>query len=410
MCGGYDNAEVEEAIHGDDAYVEWIGCGGIGFARSTNGGKTFGNSLLLPGSANNCHFASTCSYSWDPSIVVSPGGAVYAGFMYQIANKSISPVVDASTNGGRSFTSSVLPVPDTGVFNWGDRDFLAIGPHNVLYVTWDYGPEYSEIQLVCPPGGSCSFSNGDLNEVIQHSTNGGRTWSAISHVSPGYPDGGADLGPILVQPSGTVDVLFDAMPTAPGTLALSPGSEYFTRSTNEGRTWSAPVMVGGSVGTVATSTWWIDGDLSTDAAGNLYATWDTQGADTDVGWLSYSTDGGRVWSAPIAVSSPTGDVEVLTESSGVARGIADVAWQTPTPSGYATFVRPYELHRGWLTTGALKVSRPYGAPHVWPGDTFGIAPLPDRRATAHGRPVLVTWGSDVPPSPDSEIWAAIASP
>ena len=50
--------------------------------------------------------------------------------------------------------------------------------------------------------------------------------------------------------------------------------------------------------------WWIDGDLALDAGGDLYASWDTQntapdGSPYDVGWLSYSTNHGRTWSAPI---------------------------------------------------------------------------------------------------------------
>jgi hypothetical protein len=40
------------------------------------------------------------------------------------------------------------------------------------------------------------------------------------------------------------------------------------------------------------SEWRIDGDIGIDAAGNLYATWDTQGTNpdgsaNDIGWLSF---------------------------------------------------------------------------------------------------------------------------
>lgn len=40
-CGG-QNAEVEEATAAPDSiYLVWIGCGGIGYSRSTDGGATF---------------------------------------------------------------------------------------------------------------------------------------------------------------------------------------------------------------------------------------------------------------------------------------------------------------------------------------------------------------------------------
>jgi hypothetical protein len=82
------------------------------------------------------------------------------------------------------------------------------------------------------------------------------------------------------------------------------GSELFTSSSDGGKTWSPAVEVGGSAGTISDTEWWIDGDLSKDRAGNLYATWDTQSAsgDSDIGWLSYSTDRGLSWSAPIRVT------------------------------------------------------------------------------------------------------------
>jgi hypothetical protein len=408
-CAGR-NAEVEEAMSGNNVYVEWIGCDGIGFARSTNGGRTYGSAVELPGSAPSvCSVLSCRIYSWDPSIVVSSTGTIYAAFMHGGGGDGFatSPVVDVSTNHGASFQHSyVLPQPG-GAASFGDRDFIAVGAHGELFVTWDYAPIASEIQVQCPPSGSCSYANGDLNIVVQHSTNGGRTWSSILPISPGYPDSGADIAPIVAQPNGTLDVLFQQMPTNTTTLALSPGSEWFTRSTNDGITWSKPIEIGASVGTVSTQTWWIDGDISTDSAGNLYSTWDTQSATKDTGWLSVSKNGGTTWSTPIEVVSSA--VEELTESAGVGKGIVDVAWQTPGSKGYATFVRPYSLTKGWLTK-ALQVSRQYGKPTTWPGDTFGIEALPNAKGGTLGKPVVVTWGSDVTPSPFSEIFSSVATP
>jgi hypothetical protein len=37
-------------------------------------------------------------------------------------------------------------------------------------------------------------------------------------------------------------------------------------------------------------------------AGNLYATWDTQTRRGDIGWLAYSPDHGKTWSALIRVT------------------------------------------------------------------------------------------------------------
>jgi hypothetical protein len=83
---------------------------------------------------------------------------------------------------------------------------------------------------------------------------------------------------------------------------LCPGAgrrahTYFTSSLDGGKTWSAPVRIGPARLTMSLAEWWIDGALGIDAAGNLYATWDTQGATADIGWLAYSTSHGRTWSS-----------------------------------------------------------------------------------------------------------------
>src|SRR5215467_3289984 len=57
-CAG-SSAEVEEAFAPPGyVYAEWIGCGGIGFARSADSGLHFGAPVTVPGSAGG---------SWDPA-------------------------------------------------------------------------------------------------------------------------------------------------------------------------------------------------------------------------------------------------------------------------------------------------------------------------------------------------------
>jgi hypothetical protein len=405
------NAEVEEAVDHRYVYDLWMGCTWIGFARSTDGGQSFGPSLTVPGS-----FSATNpgSYAWDPAITVAPNGVVYAAFMFFNADTQASyPVVAASFDHGASFTQvSSLPIPPftDPEGNWGDRDFIAVAPDGTVYVTWDYGPSESEMQFICSPTGSCGFGAGDLNVVIQKSIDGGRTWTAIHQVSPGFPIGGADLAPIVVQSDGTVDVLYQRYPTDPTTLVFSPGGEYFTRSSDAGETWSTPLKVGPGVGTESLSEWWIDSSLGTDAAGNLYATWDTQSSTSDVGWLSYSTDGGAKWSPAIRVTPSQGNAEQLVEVTGAGPGLAYVAWQTPAaPQGYATYLRPFSIQRGWLTPAPLQVSDKFGDPNIWPGDTFGLATLGGSGLSHVRPPAVLSWGSAVNGRNRSEIFSSVVS-
>jgi hypothetical protein len=396
-CRG-QNAEVEEAVARPRyVYEVWIGCNGIGFARSADGGLHFSAPVTVPGSAG---------FSWDPSIAVGPGGTVYAAFMHMgPGHNGGFPLVDASFNHGRSFpqVSRLIP-PKQG--NWGDRDFVAVGRNGDVYLTWDYGPSAQAVTLLCSVGGSCAFSAGDVNAVIQKSSNGGRTWGRIIPVGPLFPRNGGYSAPLVVQPDGRVDVLYwGHFVSKPPAYTLHPGHEFFTSSPDGTRWPRRPLELGPSAGQIALPVWWIDGDIAADGAGNLYATWDTQTSGQDIGWLSYSANAGRTWSAPVRVTQDRDRAVHIVEVAGGQAGIGYVAWQTDAPrAGYATYVRPFSVRRGWLAP-AVRVSTRFGNAAIWPGDTFGIATFP-WASGPHVIRLVLSWGSAVGRSTESEIYAA----
>src|SRR5258708_5053731 len=236
-CAG-QNAEVESAADSSLGYVyeDWMGCSGIGFARSTDGGRSFGAPISLPGaSGSNVN-------AWDPAVAVGPDGTVYTAFMVA-KGAQWYPVVATSFDHGATFAQvSSLTPPDAK--NWGDREFIAVGPDGTVYVTWDYGPERTSVTFICATNGSCAVATGDLNVVLQRSSDHGATWSSMSYVSPGFPASGGDSGPMVVEPSGRVDVLYQGYHiTNTTTYAMDPAYSYFTASTDTGTTWSIPVLV-----------------------------------------------------------------------------------------------------------------------------------------------------------------------
>ena len=394
-CPG-QNAESEAAADARLGYVYqvWIGCKGIGYARSTDGGATYGSAVDLPGTGGK-------DKTWDPAVTVAPDGTVYAAFMITRGGQTF-PVVDVSRDHGATFQPDAELVPPDPK-NWGDRDFIAAAPDGTLYLTWDYGPSAAAVTFICAANGSCSFATGDVNAVLQKSTDGGRTWSAMSYVSPGFPNSGADSAPLVVEPGGAVDVLYQGYDvTNPPVDDLGVAYSYFTKSTDRGLTWSTPVKVGGPAGSMSAAEWWIDGDLSADAAGDLYATWDTQGTNADgtgkdVGWLAYSTDHGATWSTAVQVPRDTADAPHIMQSVGGAAGTVYVAWLAGSdPAGYALYVRPFSIAHGWLSD-QVRVSTAFGSTAVWPGDTFGISALAPTK-------LAVSWGSAVD-GVTSEIFA-----
>ncbi len=392
----HQNAEVQQAVAPPHyVYEAWIGCGGEGFARSVDGGAHFSAPITLPDSSG----------SDDPAIAVSPNGTLYVSYLRYHDNHAY-PVVATSFNHGASFTqvSSLIP---RKLGNWGDRDFITAGRGGTVYVTWDYGPSIKDVHIVCSPVGSCAYSAVDATAVVQKSTNYGRTWGPITPMQPGFPAGGGYDASVVVQPTGVIDALIWGHHLSPGTFAVHPGHEYFTSSSDGGKTWSRLVEVGASAGSIAIPTWWIDGNLSTDRAGNLYATWDTQTAAGDIGWLSYSTDHGRTWSTPIRVTPDHDNAVHNVEAAGAGPGIVDIAWQADnSPRGYATFLRPFSIRHGRLAP-ITQVSSQYGNPRIWPGDTFGLSVLPGWNAGHLPEHVALSWGSAVGGSKNSQIYATV---
>lgn len=389
-----ETGDVEEATDPTRGYVyvAFEGCdhgNAIGFVRSTNAGASYSQAIALPGSKGG----------WDPSLAVGPDGTLYVAFMTTAADHEY-PIIDVSHDQGQTFTvENSLRPQQPG--NWGDAEYIAVAPNGTLYVAWAYGPSKAKVRERCAAHGSCFSVSGDLNVVVQSSTDDASSFGPMSIVTPGYPDAGADEGAIAVQGDGQVDVLYQGYEVVkPKTLKLENGHEYFTSSADEGRTWTTPAVVGAGAGVNTISEWWNDGSIAADPSGNLYASWDTQsgqGAEaTDIGWLSFSTDGGREWSTPVQAPPDHVDVPHIMEVTGAGPGEAYVGWLSASgPGGYAEYLRTFAVSAnggggGWLSP-PQQVSSQFGNPNVAPGDTFGIATLSPTQ-------LVLSWGSAVPGS------------
>jgi len=111
-----------------------------------------------------------------------------------------------------------------------------------------------------------------------------------------------------------------------------------------------PVKVGGEVGTMSLSEWWIDAAIGIDAGGNLYATWDTQAQGSDTGWVAFSTDHGKHWSPAIQATPDQLNVPHIMAVTGGPSGTAYVGWLSDSdPRGYAVYLRPFSVTKGWLS-------------------------------------------------------------
>ena len=374
-CNSSGNAEVVQTYDPSAAalYELWIGCGGIGFARSVDGGYSFSSAIAVPGSLSGA--------SWDPAIALAPNGTVYAAYMLNNGSGD-TPAVAWSYDHGQTF-AGWAPAFTPGPNQFSDRDYIAVAPNGTVYVSWDFSPNASINQVGCAAGGSCYFLAGDYNIVVVWSSDGGRHWSAPVPVEPEYPNAAAPAGPLLVEPNGTIDLLYEDYPTYGPTHWLGLGRNYFVRSLDGGVHWSTPVAV--ENGTFLNSTWWIDGSLGRDSSGTLYATFDTQNATADTAYVAVSRDHGASWSGAIRLN-PDQDaaVHALVTVVGGQNGTAYIAWMANNSTlGWSTYAATLFSNGSTLSAPTL-VSALYGIPGEWIGDTMGISDLGGGR-------VAVSW-------------------
>ncbi|HUS13991.1 MAG TPA: sialidase family protein [Chloroflexia bacterium] len=225
------------------------------------------------------------------------------------------------------------------------------------------------------------------------STDGGVTW-ADSHL-PGLP---ADLpnqsDPVVVYDADgvayTVVIAYDQED-------LTKGGLFVARSTDNGATWSTPVLANGNTTTIFDDKEWLAVDRgNTPSRGTLYLTWTrftTLNSREDRGDIvaSTSTDGGATWSAPVTVSraadqdtvqgsfpavGPAGDLNVLyyDESHGAE------LWVARSTNQGRSFGAPVR---------AATVSPP---PRHYPNDQFRMFVLPALTINPLDGTLVVTWG------------------
>jgi hypothetical protein len=392
------NVEVEQATDPSNGYLyeAWIGCGGIGFSRSVDGGYSFEAAFSVPGSTTGA--AGPTNSSWDPAVAVAPNGTVYVAYMVN-RTQGDAPVVARSFDHGRSFAGFQYAFRPA-LTEFSDRDFLAVAPNGTVYLSWDYSPDAAIDSVGCSSAGSCYFLAGDYNILVVHSSDGGANWSNPVPVDPEYPNGGCPAGPLLVEPNGTIAVLYEDYSIGANHV-LGLGHNFFSRSVNGGGSWSLPVRVDNA--SFPNSSWWIDGALARDNSGSLYATFDTINGSVDTAGVAISRDDGASWSATTTLN---GDVNTAAHIEvGVAggeNGTAYVAWMANnSTSGWSTFEETFSGN-GTRLGAPTRVSDGFGLNGYWVGDTIGVTYL------GLGR-VAVSWSYALPSSgtPNVEVYEAV---
>jgi hypothetical protein len=277
-------------------------------ARSNDGGRSWQRTLqplsrcggAEPGSPGDHQRAS------DPWVDIGPDGSVHLmGLAFDGANltpgSSSAMLVRRSTDGGRSW-GPVTTLQRDGDELFNDKNTLTADPTDarLVYAVWDRLDR---------------LGNGPT--LLARSTDGGLSWEPAREIHVPRVSGGVSQtigNRIVVLTDGPErGLLVNAFVQIDTVAGLSTASVRVQRSLDQGRSWSEPITVAEhrAVGTrdPASGEPVRDGALLPSVAagpgGRLWLAWQdarfSNGARDAIA-LSQSSDGGRRWSAPLAVN------------------------------------------------------------------------------------------------------------
>lgn len=168
----------------------------------------------------------------------------------------------------------------------------------------------------------------DTNIFVARSIDDGATWTDPAALnSNAASDSGYDYEPhVTTDGAGNWITVWHSNDSFGGTI----GTDYdilFSRSTDDGATWTAPAVLNTNAATDSGTD--VQGLVATDGAGNWVATWassdtlgSTIGSDSDI-LVARSTDNGATWTAPTPLntnaatdSGPDFQAQVATNGAG----------------------------------------------------------------------------------------------
>ncbi len=253
--------------------IAWMNFDGIHFKRSTDGGENFSTPVTIPSDLSQNSLNNLLR------MVIDPAGNIDL-LWFRVLDSSDTMIgfnVSRSTDNGSTFSAPVE---------------VAEQPGNVAVVS----------TIVGRPDGSLVFAwiDATSNVLARFSTNG-TTFSAPVTIAAAIQ--GAAGEQAVVGPAGQVYVFWTAAPTVANCSISFSGSA-------DGSNYSAPKTISGGAGACNSQP-----AAAVDSDGNLDVTWVADGTSL---YFTRSTDGGANFSAPIQIATPAGPTldEVIAGPDG----------------------------------------------------------------------------------------------
>jgi hypothetical protein len=270
--------------HPEEVYVLWqeiIFSGGthggeIFFARSTDGGKTFGEPLNLsssPAGDGKGRLTERVWFNGNLDLARSADGTLYAAWTEYEGGLRFS----RSTDRGASFSAPALIAGGRGE-SPGRGPSLAIGPGGEVHLVWTVGEEPAA----------------DIHYAV--STDQGRNFRSPRTIAES--DGYSDAPKIAVDGRGTIHLVYAEGPSGP----LERYHVRYAQSKEGHATFQEPVKISGKHSEIFESVGYPSLDL--DGRGNLYVLWELfpdDGLRSRGLGLTFSGNGGKSFASPVVV-------------------------------------------------------------------------------------------------------------
>ena len=193
-------------------------------ATSFDGGASWPQVTTLPLTSCATRTAFSFHTAGDPWLAVGDNGLIYASGLTFTEDSASGIAVTTSGDGGRSWHPPIIAMTVPAKRGQYDNSSLAVDPRNAamafaLSTRTESMPDSTQVGLV----------------VLSKTTDGGRTWSTPTAISPKYSGASADLPQMAIdQVGGYLFVVY---------TSGARGPIWLLASTDAGESWSAPSQV-----------------------------------------------------------------------------------------------------------------------------------------------------------------------
>jgi hypothetical protein len=255
----------------------------VGYSSSTDGGYTYTKNKILPTLASG----DSASDTW---MIKDTSGNVYDIWIEWGSSSGEGIGVSKSTDFGATWGKGVQ-ASDTYNNYLDDKETAIFDKNGNMYIIWDNilstNPDIAD--------GRLSISR-DYGQTFEPTIKTDTLWIPY----------------IASDPSGNLYVT---------SIDDKSSMVNFTRSTNGGKTWTAPKQVAtGGVFEIITV-------IASDSKGNLYVAYakGPGSADMEV-YVTKSADGGSTWGNPVRVNDVTTGMQRMPEMTIDSSDVVHVAW------------------------------------------------------------------------------------